>query len=156
MTALGNEVYAWRKRANLTQEELGKRCYLHTNQIGRLEKGQSNADLKTLVKLSFVVPVFLLSGLQLPQEPLPADKAAAKEAIERRLQLVQKKIGQCILQILRRQKKDQSELALALRMEDSEISKYINGHINLQYLSLVKIAGKLQVAAIRLLQADIS
>jgi transcriptional regulator with XRE-family HTH domain len=147
----GREVYTWRMAANLTQEAMGKLCCLHPNQIGRFEKGQPNADLKTLIKFSFAMPVNLLAGLQMPVEALPENNTLAKERIEARLHLVQYQIGQRILQILESQGKEQRELALDLRMEDSEISKYAHGLINIQYLSLVKIAGKLKTPVSSLL-----
>ena len=43
---------AMRKRANLTQEELSYRAGLSSNYIARLERGEINITLTTMVKLS--------------------------------------------------------------------------------------------------------
>jgi transcriptional regulator with XRE-family HTH domain len=55
-----------RKRANLSQEELGVRASLHRTEISQLERGLRLARIDTLLKLSGslgITPGELLAGL---------------------------------------------------------------------------------------------
>ncbi len=55
-----------RKRAGISQEELGFRASLHRTEIGQLERGVRLARIDTLVKLAGalgVTPADLLAGL---------------------------------------------------------------------------------------------
>jgi transcriptional regulator with XRE-family HTH domain len=45
---LGLAIRELRKLRNLTQEELAGRCDLHTNEIGRIERGRTNPTLETI------------------------------------------------------------------------------------------------------------
>lgn len=62
----GNNLVRCRKRAGLSQEELGFRASLHRTEIGMLERGVRVARIDTLVKLAGaigVTPEDLLDGL---------------------------------------------------------------------------------------------
>lgn len=62
----GDNLAACRRRANLSQEELGWRAGLHRTAIGQLERGQRVARVDTLVRLAgalSVSPAELLDGL---------------------------------------------------------------------------------------------
>jgi transcriptional regulator with XRE-family HTH domain len=69
-----NVVYC-RKRAGLSQEELGFRASLHRTEIGMLERGIRLARIDTLIKLAGaleVEPGDLLDGIAWkPGEPRP-------------------------------------------------------------------------------------
>jgi transcriptional regulator with XRE-family HTH domain len=63
---LGENLAACRRRANLSQEELGRRAALHRTEIGQLERGARVPRVDTLVKLAgalSVSPTDLLDGL---------------------------------------------------------------------------------------------
>jgi transcriptional regulator with XRE-family HTH domain len=56
-----------RRRAGLSQEELGFLCNLHRTEIGQLEQGYRDPKISTLVKLSGALkltPNDLLAGIQ--------------------------------------------------------------------------------------------
>ncbi len=60
-----NLIFA-RKRAGLSQEELGFRCVLHRTEVGLLERGTRIPRIDTLVKLAAgvsVPPADLLTGI---------------------------------------------------------------------------------------------
>lgn len=62
----GANLVRCRKRAGLSQEELGYRADLHRTAIGLLEKGARVPRIDTLVKLSValrVAPADLLAGI---------------------------------------------------------------------------------------------
>jgi transcriptional regulator with XRE-family HTH domain len=63
----GQNLARCRRRAGLSQEELGVRASLHRTAIGQLERGERVARTDTLVKLAgslSVAPEVLLEGLQ--------------------------------------------------------------------------------------------
>lgn len=62
----GQNLIRHRRRANLSQEELGVRASLHRTEIGRLERGTRLARIDTLVKLAgalSISPGDLLAGI---------------------------------------------------------------------------------------------
>jgi len=62
----GENLTRYRKRANLSQEELGFRASLHRTEIGQLERGVRLARIDTLIKLAGaleVPPGDLLKGM---------------------------------------------------------------------------------------------
>jgi transcriptional regulator with XRE-family HTH domain len=65
-THFGHNLTHQRKRANLSQEELGVRASLHRTEIGHLERGTRLARVDTLVKLAgalSIQPGDLLVGI---------------------------------------------------------------------------------------------
>jgi transcriptional regulator with XRE-family HTH domain len=62
----GENLMIFRRRAGLSQEELGFRANLHRTEIGQLERGSRLPRIDTLVKLSgalCVTPSDLLKGI---------------------------------------------------------------------------------------------
>lgn len=62
----GENLVVYRRRANLSQEELGFRASLHRTEIGQLERGDRLPRIDTLVKLAgalSVPPGDLLKGI---------------------------------------------------------------------------------------------
>jgi transcriptional regulator with XRE-family HTH domain len=62
----GENLMLYRKRANLSQEELGFRASLHRTEISQLERGVRLARIDTLVKLAgalSIPPGDLLKGM---------------------------------------------------------------------------------------------
>ncbi|MGN0243248.1 MAG: helix-turn-helix domain-containing protein [Lachnospiraceae bacterium] len=49
---LGARIRNYRKQANLTQEELAELACVHSTYIGQLERGEKNATVDTIVKIS--------------------------------------------------------------------------------------------------------
>jgi transcriptional regulator with XRE-family HTH domain len=70
-----------RRRAGLSQEELGFRANLHRTEIGQLELGYRDPKISTLVRLSGslgVTPNDLLSGIRWKAAPQNAWKGEIK------------------------------------------------------------------------------
>jgi transcriptional regulator with XRE-family HTH domain len=59
---LGQNIRARRQEGDLTQEDLAGACDLHPTEIGRLERGQRDIRLSTLVRVA--------RGLQVPPRTL--------------------------------------------------------------------------------------
>lgn len=51
-TELGNRIRFYRKQQHLSQEELAELCDFHPTYIGQLERGEKNATLESVNKLS--------------------------------------------------------------------------------------------------------
>ncbi|HUC00804.1 MAG TPA: helix-turn-helix transcriptional regulator [Solirubrobacterales bacterium] len=72
-----------RRRAGLSQEELGFRASLHRTEIGTLERGIRIARIDTVVKLAgalAVSPCDLLAGMTwTPGDPRPGEFQAAQK-----------------------------------------------------------------------------
>lgn len=51
-TELGNRIRYYRKKQHLSQEELAELCDFHPTYIGQLERGEKNATLESITKLS--------------------------------------------------------------------------------------------------------
>ncbi len=69
----GRNLYMARRRANLSQEELGNAASLHRTEIGKLENGLRVARIDTLAKLMRVLEVSaddLMKGIEwIPPAP---------------------------------------------------------------------------------------
>lgn len=50
--ALGAEIGAWRRLQNISQEKFAAACDLTTNEVGRVERGETNPELETLVLIA--------------------------------------------------------------------------------------------------------
>lgn len=64
---VGRNVAHYRRKANISQEELGARSSLHRTAVGQLERGERIPRADTLVKLAGslgVTPGDLLDGLE--------------------------------------------------------------------------------------------
>ncbi len=62
----GRNLWRCRRRASLSQEELGARASLHRTEIGMLEQGTRLARVDTLMKLAgalSISPIELLEGI---------------------------------------------------------------------------------------------
>lgn len=51
-TELGNRIRSYRKQQHLSQEDLAELCGFHPTYIGQLERGEKNATLESINKLS--------------------------------------------------------------------------------------------------------
>lgn len=63
---LGRNVFLARRRASLSQEELGRRCSLHRTEIGMVENGERLPRVDTLMKIAGALevrPEALLQGI---------------------------------------------------------------------------------------------
>ena len=46
--ALGAEIRAWRRRRHMSQERFAEESTVHVNEVGRVERGETNPELETL------------------------------------------------------------------------------------------------------------
>lgn len=51
-TELGSRIRAYRRQQHLSQEDLAELCDFHPTYIGQLERGEKNATLESINKLS--------------------------------------------------------------------------------------------------------
>lgn len=71
----GRRVRLYRKLKKLSQEKLAELCDLHPVYIGQLERGEKNASLETIVRVSRgldISPALLFGEVEQEQEQTPA------------------------------------------------------------------------------------
>ncbi|MBE6901427.1 MAG: helix-turn-helix transcriptional regulator [Ruminococcaceae bacterium] len=74
----GRRVRLYRKLKKLSQEKLAELCELHPVYIGQLERGEKNASLETIVRVSKgldISPTLLFGEVELEREHTPAQQA---------------------------------------------------------------------------------
>jgi len=102
-TELGNRIRYYRKQQHLSQEGLAELCDFHPTYIGQLERGEKNATLESIYKLS--------QGLGIPLNKLledidtidSAEKNISLEIYHKLMQLPsadQKKIASILSEII--------------------------------------------------------
>ena len=69
--AFGRAVRWYRKRAGLSQEELGYRAKLHRTEIGHVERAEKNFGIETVVKVAHGLEVRLPDLMRRAEELLP-------------------------------------------------------------------------------------
>lgn len=77
-TIFGKRVRMYRKQKKLSQEKLAELCELHPVYIGQLERGEKNASLETIMRVSNglgVSPALLFGEIEHKCEETPAKKA---------------------------------------------------------------------------------
>lgn len=86
-TVVGERIRARRKRLGLSQEDVADLAEMHVTNIGKIERGQSNPSLTTLVRVAGVLdcdPGSFLAGLSLVDVPSATHKITARELIAAR------------------------------------------------------------------------
>jgi transcriptional regulator with XRE-family HTH domain len=77
---IGRNLWRARRRAGLSQEELGALCSLHRTEIGHLEQGRRIPRVDTLMKIAATLEVgveHLLRGIEwIPPGPHPSGSFA--------------------------------------------------------------------------------
>lgn len=74
----GRCVRMYRKQNHLSQEKLAERCDLHPVYIGQLERGEKNASLESILRISKglgISPALLFEETERVQYDTPAQKA---------------------------------------------------------------------------------
>lgn len=95
----GRRVRNYRKQKMLSQEKLAELCDLHPVYIGQLERGEKNASLETVIRVSKglgISPALLFEHIDCEQE-----RSLAQEAYELFMQLPPEK-QQTMLELLKK------------------------------------------------------
>lgn len=61
---LGQRIRYYRKKMKLSQEELAELADLHPTYIGQLERGEKNASIETIYKISIALQIPLIQLLE--------------------------------------------------------------------------------------------
>lgn len=67
--AVGGNLRAERSRVGLTQEEVAQRAGMHTTQVARMERGETDSGVSKFVQLAWAIevpPTALFHGLDAP------------------------------------------------------------------------------------------
>lgn len=84
---LGERVRDFRVELGLSQEDIADLAEMHVTNLGKIERGQSNPSLTTIVRVAGVMgvdPADLVRGLGLKQLPERSHKLTAAELIRER------------------------------------------------------------------------
>lgn len=84
---LGERVRAIRVRLGLSQEDVAELAEIHVTNLGKLERGQGNPNLTTLVRLAAVLgvdPGELVTGMTLADIPKVSHQFTAADLIRER------------------------------------------------------------------------
>ena len=84
---LGERVRHYRQQLGLSQEDMANLAEMHWTNWGKIERGQSNPSLTTIVRMSGVLnvdPAELVSGLGLAQLPKRTHQLTAADFIRER------------------------------------------------------------------------
>lgn len=84
---LGERVRSVRLRLGLSQEDVADLADMHVTNLGKIERGQSNPSLTTLVRVAGVLnvdPAELVEGMTLDQVPQPTHQLTAADLIRER------------------------------------------------------------------------
>lgn len=151
---LGNRIIELKQRNSVSQRNLAEKSGLSVRIIRRIEKGEANPELKTLLKLAMGLEI-RLSGLfdykGIFDRATAVQRAYAfNKDFDKALASEKKGIGKRILQLCNHRKIDQEELGVLSKIASSDISLYINGEENLVLLTLLKISIGLEVELIDL------
>lgn len=87
---LGERVRVFRQRLGLSQEDIADLAEMHVTNLGKIERGQSNPSLTTIIRVSGVLdvdPAELVRGLGLDEIPARAHRLTAAELIRERSKL---------------------------------------------------------------------
>lgn len=84
---LGERVRNHRQELGLSQEDVADLAEVHVTNLGKIERGQSNPSLTTIVRIAGVMgvdPGDLVNGLSLKQLPVRTHQLTAAELIRER------------------------------------------------------------------------
>ena len=84
---VGGRIRERRKRLGLSQEDVAHLAEMHVTNLGKIERGQSNPSLTTIVRVAGVLdcdPGSLLTGLALEDVPAATHKLTARALIAAR------------------------------------------------------------------------
>lgn len=83
----GERVREVRQRKGLSQEDVAALAEIHVTNIGKIERGQSNPSLTTIVRVAGVLdtdPGSLVAGIGIDQVPKRTHKLTAADLIRER------------------------------------------------------------------------
>ena len=113
--------------------------------IRRIEKGEANPELKTLLRLAIALKTKIADLFDYDSKVKFVVKDYGKYNFEKLLIIEKKKLGKRILQLCIHRGIDQEELGVLSRIASSDISHYKNGEENLVLLTLLKISIGLEI-----------
>lgn len=142
---LGIRIIDLKKIKQLSQKKLAENSGLSVRLVRRVEKGEANAEFKTLFKLAMGFRIELTGLFDYQSQLNIRSNTIGLKDFDTRLASEKKRVGKRILQLCRHRGIDQEELGVLSKIASSDISLYINGEENMVLLTLLKIAIGLEV-----------
>lgn len=140
----------------LTQKQLTQLSGITQSQISLLEKPETNPnpEFNTLVKLAWGLKVHLEAFfLYSSKSKLPIFRNKHK-SVEQRYIAEKEEFGRRVEKLCRHRKLKQDELSILAGIYAGDLSRYINGDGNVEFYSILKIAGALEVRIYDLFDYD--
>lgn len=151
---LGKKILELEKSNQLTQKKLAEIAGLNERVIRRLEKGETNLELKTLLRLAIAFKTEIANLFDYENKLNKRSVTNSRQDFTTKLSKEKESLGNRISQLCKHRGIDQEELGILSKIASSDISLYINGKENLVLLTLLKIAIGLEVEIVDLFNYD--
>ncbi|HLP39553.1 helix-turn-helix transcriptional regulator [Lacibacter sp.] len=145
----GLRVKQLRKDDELSQAQLGQLILLTQSQVSLIEKGASNFEFNTLIKIGNGLNV-TLAALFDYENGMRFRKLSKKYDLERRIKTEKEKFGKRLLDLIQWRSTKQDDLAVISNIDAADLSRFINGEHNMELFNIIKIAEGLKVSLIDL------
>jgi transcriptional regulator with XRE-family HTH domain len=133
----------------LTQEALGKLCFINRTEISRIERGLVNLEFYTIIKIAEGLNLDLVLLFNYNENAITIQKTKKLE-FDKRYGIEMKSFGKRLFQLRDSRKLIQFDLQIATGIPDSDISRYENGIGNLEFFSFFRLAMALNVEVVDL------
>ena len=141
---LGRKILDFKILSYLSQKRLAKVCELGVRTVREIEKGESNTQLNTLLKLAIGLNIRMADLFDFKNKTRLRDYLWHQD-YEELLSQEKKNLGNRILQLCKFRGISQDELSVLSRIASGDISNYIAGNENLVLFTLLKISIGLEV-----------
>lgn len=144
----GRQVRKIRKFRNLTQPALSTKARITQPEISLIENAGSNFEFLTLIKLANGLSVHTLELFDYAKEDafvkikeLSFDERFSDEKIN---------FGKRVAQLIRNKETIQDDFAISKGFDPGDLSRFINGEHNIEFINIVKLAEALDTDLITL------
>jgi transcriptional regulator with XRE-family HTH domain len=153
-SSLGKKILELEKSNQLTQKKLAEITGINQRIIRRLEKGETNLEFKTLLRLTIAFKTEIANLFDYKNQLEKRTIVKNQQDFTSRLSKEKQNLGNRISKLCKHRGIDQEELGILSKIASSDISLYINGEENLVLLTLLKIAIGLEVEIVDLFNYD--
>jgi transcriptional regulator with XRE-family HTH domain len=141
--ALGLKCRSIRRSRKISQSQMMALSNIGESRVSNIERGKSNIEFETLYKLKAGLKVEIAELLNFVKEGLPL--APSEKFADNGLENEKNKFSKRLAQLLDHRSVNQRDLSIMIKMGEGEVSNFVNGMHNMEFLTIVKIAEALKV-----------
>jgi transcriptional regulator with XRE-family HTH domain len=150
---LGEHLLSLREQQKLGKEKFGKLCGLSEAQIRKIEKGEANIKLETLVKLKTGLDMSI--AVLLGRGTIRSFSKKTKDiGLKENFQQAKINLGKRLSMLVKHRGFKTLPFSIKVGMDESAANKYLNGEENPTYLTLFKFADALDVKVVDFFDYD--